>query len=75
MNNLVLIYLVSTVVGIVGAYYLIKMAVKNGIEAANKPKVEKDGKKEYEVPDVVIIGGVFLLLLTIFMVGYKNGMI
>jgi hypothetical protein len=65
---LILIYLLSLIIGIVGTYYVIKLAVKHGVESANKPKQEKisedgtDGK--LKVSDI-LIGSIFLLVLSV----------
>jgi len=65
---LILIYLLSLIIGIVGTYYVIKLAVKHGVESANKPKQENvsedgtDGK--LKVSDI-LIGSTFLLVLAV----------
>jgi hypothetical protein len=73
---LILIYLLSLIIGIVGTYYVIKLAVKHGVEAANKPKQEKvseDGVNgKLKVSDI-LIGLVFLLVLSVlFFSGYLD---
>ncbi len=72
---LILIYLLSLIIGIVGTYYVIKLAVKHGVESANKPKQEKvseDGTdNKLKVTDV-LIGLVFLL---VFAVGFFSGVL
>ena len=68
MENLVLVYLLSVVIGIAITYYTIKMAIKNGIEAANKAKepvvepTEEEKKKESLKRDI-LIGAGFLVVL------------
>ena len=70
MNDLLLIYFLSTIAGIVGTYFLIKTAVKHGVEAANKkPEIVK-GKSEDKPNDKItkndlLIGLGFLFVFAI----------
>ena len=74
MDNFFLIYLLSTVVGIIGTYYFIKMAVKHGVEAANKPKVVDPVEKEKndEANGWLIIGGFIVVIVFGLMTGMFN---
>jgi uncharacterized membrane protein YfcA len=72
---LILIYLLSLIIGILGTYYVVKLAVKHGVESANKPNQEKASEEstddKLKVSDV-LIGLVFLL---VFVVGFFSGVL
>ena len=62
---LILIYFLSLIIGIVGTYYVIKLAVKHGVQEANKPKQEKSSEDGKLKTTDILIGSVFLLVFAV----------
>jgi len=78
MENFFLIYLLSFIVGTIGTYYLIKTAVKNGVEADNNKLKEPVGEpvkeeiKEESLTRDILIG---LGILSVVFFLYISGML
>jgi hypothetical protein len=74
---LLLISILSSIIGIIGTYFLIKMAVKHGIEAANQPKQEKDDTDDTNSDGKIKINEVLILvgLLLVLLIGYFTGVL
>jgi hypothetical protein len=70
---LILISLLSAIIGLIGTYFIIKLAVKHGIESANKPKenkVIKERTNDQLTTNDILIG---LSILIVFVILFFSG--
>ena len=70
---LILISLLSAIIGLIGTYVIIKLAVKHGIESANKPKedkVIKERTNDQLTTNDILIG---LSILIVFVILFFSG--
>jgi hypothetical protein len=72
---LILISLLSAIIGLIGTYFIIKLAVKYGVESANKPKedkVTKERTNDQLTTNEILIG---LSTLIIFAIAFFSGVL
>ena len=70
---LILISLLSAIIGLIGTYVIIKLAVKHGIESSNKPKedkVIKERTNDQLTTNDILIG---LSILIVFVILFFSG--
>jgi hypothetical protein len=73
---LILISLLSAIIGLIGTYFIIKLAVKHGIESANKPKEDKVIKErtndQLTTNDILIGLSILIVFVILFFSGAFN---